>query len=204
MRKAQSDHELALRLRRGDSAALNAVLETHWTPLVDYVASLGVDRDTAEDVVQQTFVRLWERRKALKVEGSLCGLLFRIARNLCFDGCRRRKAHERAVRSSVDLVVSQTPHEDFVRREFQSILEAAIDALPQRRREVFLLVRHHGFSHREVADALDLAPQTVANHLGLALADLRVALAPYLPDYRSNILAEGSSKNVRAVGAAAR
>jgi DNA-directed RNA polymerase specialized sigma24 family protein len=48
---------------------------------------------------------------------------------------------------------------------------------------VFVLVRYHGLSHREVGEALDLAPQTVANHLGLALADLRVTLAPYLPDY---------------------
>lgn len=183
MEPDRTDRRLVLRLRAGDAGALEVVMRLYWSLVVRYAASLGVDSDTAEDVAQQTFVRLWERRLALRLEGSLRGLLYRIARNLCFDDCRKRKAHDRAARRSEDTSKHSTPHDELIRGELRTIIESAVNALPKRRREVFILVRYHGLSHSEVAKVLDLAPQTVANHLGMALADLRVTLAPYLPDY---------------------
>jgi RNA polymerase sigma-70 factor (ECF subfamily) len=184
MEPDRTDCKLVLRLRNGDADALDVVLKLHWAHLLTYLAALGLDRDTAEDVAQQTFVRVWERREVLRLEGSLRGLLCRVARNLCFDIGRRRKARDRAVRRSADeSPVRETPHDQLISSELGRILQAAINALPKRRREVFVLVRYHGLSHRETARILDLAPQTVANHLGMALADLRVSLARYLPDY---------------------
>ena len=184
MEPDRTDCKLVLRLRNGDAEALEAVLKLHWNRLLTFVAAFGVDSDTAEDIAQQTFVRLWERREVLRLEGSLRGLLFKIARNLYFDAARQSKAQERAARRSVEnLPGVATPSDDFVRRELRARIEEAIDALPKRRREVFVLVRYHGLSHRETAKILDIAPQTVANHLGMALADLRVSLARYLPDY---------------------
>ena len=177
------DRELVLRIRKGDAGGLGVALDKYWTPLVHFVAALGVDCDTAEDVAQQAFVRLWERREQLKLEGSLRGLLYRVARNLCFDGLRRSKARERATERAEAASKIPTAYEQVADGELRTIIENAINTLPRRRREVFLLVRYQRRSHREVAVMLDLAPQTVANHLGMALADLRVLLAPYLPDY---------------------
>jgi RNA polymerase sigma-70 factor (ECF subfamily) len=177
------DCELARRIREGDVGGLTAALGKFWVPLVNYVASLGLDGDSAEDVAQQTLVRLWERREKLKVEGSLRGLLFRIARNLCFDLLRQRTARDRVTRDTPVGSNVPTPFDHTASAELRTIIEAAINSLPQRRREVFLLVRYHGLSHREVAEMLGLAPQTVANHLGMALDDLRASLVPYLPDY---------------------
>jgi RNA polymerase sigma-70 factor (ECF subfamily) len=192
MEPDRTDCKLVLRLRNGDADALDVVLKLHWATLLDYLTALGVCSDTAEDVAQQTFVRLWERRETLRLEGSLRGLLCRIARNLCFDLMRRRKSRDRAAFRSVEtLTPASTPHDSLVGGELREILEAAVNALPKRRREVFVLVRIHGLSHRETAKVLDLAPQTVANHLGLALADLRISLARYLPDYYR------SSENVK-------
>jgi RNA polymerase sigma-70 factor (ECF subfamily) len=201
MEPDRTDCNLVLRLRNGDAGALSVVMQLHWTQLVNYVAALGVDRDTAEDVGQQAFVRLWERRDVLSIEGSLRGLLYRIARNLCFDVSRQRKARDRAAKRSVDASSSPTPHDRLVGGELRAIIEAAVNALPKRRREVFVLVRYHGLTHREVAETLELAPQTVANHLGMALADLRVSLAPYLPDYFcSSAAADERFQLHRAVG----
>jgi RNA polymerase sigma-70 factor (ECF subfamily) len=77
--------------------------------------------------------------------------------------------------------------------ELKRLAAAAVAGLPPKRREVFRLVREEGLSYKEVAEALGLSPQTVANHMSLALADLRATLRPYLPVQDSSD-AEGSAE----------
>lgn len=166
-------------IRRGDPAALACVLERYWPPVVRYVRRLIEERDAAEDVAQEVFVRLWERREAWDRDGSLRALLFRLARNLAVDEIRRGSARRRAGERAPRATDPPTPYACLEREELARAVARAVDALPERRREVFVLVRYHGLSYRETADALALSPQTVANHLSLALADLRAALGPY-------------------------
>lgn len=201
MEPDRTDCKLVLRLRNGDAGALDAILRLFWHQLVDYASALGVDRDTAQDVAQQVLVRLWERREVLRLEGSLRGLLYRMARNLCVDLSRQRKARERVARRSADPLHVNAPHDRIVGAELGAIIARAVNALPKRRREVFVLIRYHGLTHRETAKVLDLAPQTVANHLGMALTDLRKTLARYLPDYHhSSDLVTTCPRTHRAVG----
>jgi RNA polymerase sigma-70 factor (ECF subfamily) len=177
-----SDLALLSSIRRGDSAALGNILERHWAPLVGYASSILDNRDAAEDVAQETFVRLWERREAWKPAGSVRALLFRVARNLSVDELRRRSARERTERTAPRQPLRLLPDEEAENREIKDIIARAVASLPQRRREVFILVRYHGLSYRETAAVLDLSVQTVANHLTMALADLRNLLTPHLYD----------------------
>jgi len=174
---ASSDLEVLERTRAGDPAALQIILDRYWASVARYAMTLLGDSDEAEDAAQECFVRLWERRESWALEGSLRGLLFRIVRNLAFDKRRRNRARERATRAAPAHPPPHTPEQHTETTELRLILERAIGALPQRRREVFVLVRCDGLSHREVAQLLGLSPQTVANHLSLALSDLREALA---------------------------
>jgi RNA polymerase sigma-70 factor (family 1) len=172
------DFELLPRIRHGDAAALATLLDRYWKPVVRYVAGFLGGMDAAEDAAQEAFVRLWERRETLKPTGSVRGLLFRMARNAALDERRRRAARERADIRGPEVPVS-SPADDIENAELSEIVADAVRALPERRRDVFLLVRHQGLSYKEVSQVLDLAPQTVANHLSMALADLRTALAPH-------------------------
>jgi RNA polymerase sigma-70 factor (ECF subfamily) len=172
------DFELLPRIRNGDQDALATLIDRYWKPVVRYVAGLSGGMDAAEDAAQEAFVRLWERRGTLKASGSVRGLLFRMARNAALDEGRRRAARERAD-SRAPEVPGSSPAHDLDNAELSDIVADAVSALPQRRRDVFLLVRHQGLSYKEVSQVLDLAPQTVANHLSMALADLRTALAPH-------------------------
>jgi len=173
-----SDLELLEGTRAGDPAALRAILDRFWSPVVRYAAMLLEDDDAAQDAAQECFVRLWEHRESWVLEGSLRALLFRIVRNLAFDERRRARARARAARAAPEGPPPRTPEQDAESAALRVLLERAMRALPERRREVFVLVRCHGLSHREVAKLLGLSPQTVANHLSLALSDLRDALAP--------------------------
>ena len=177
------DRDLLDRIRLGDQAALQALLDEYWPPLVRYADRVLDGADAAEDVVQEAFVRLWERRADWKQHRSARILLFTMVRNLAFN--HRKSVGNRSrlllLRPSQAGPPPLTPAELAESGELDRALEAAVRALPPRRREVLLLARHDGLSRAEIAALLQLSPQTVANHLGLAVAELRRALAPYLP-----------------------
>jgi RNA polymerase sigma-70 factor (ECF subfamily) len=174
------DLDLLARIRKGDEQALGIILERYWIHIVRHAAAILGSTTSAEDIAQETFVRIWERRETWKPIGSLRGLLFMISRNLSLDELRRDATHTRAVRHSSGVSRFPTPEEHLGGTELDRAYRHALERLPERRREVYLLVRHHGLSHQEVAQALSLSPQTVANHVRLALIDLREALAIHL------------------------
>jgi len=171
------DLELLERTRAGDPAAFEAILGRYWGPVARYATALLIDGDEAEDAAQECFIRLWERRESWVSEGSLRGLLFQIVRNLAFDARRQDRARARAALAARETPPPRTPEQHTESGELRTLIETAIRALPERRREVFVLVRCDGLPHREVARLLGISPQTVANHLSLALSDLRDALA---------------------------
>jgi RNA polymerase sigma-70 factor (ECF subfamily) len=191
-----SDLDLLARIRSGDARALGIILERYWIHVVRYAAAILGSTASAEDIAQETFVRIWERRETWKLKGSLRGLLFMISRNLCLDEHRRDVTHTRAVRHSSGVSHFPSPEEHLIGAELDRAYTRALKSLPAKRREVYLLVRHHGLSHQEVSQTLSLSPQTVANHVRLALIDLREALSVHLssPPKDSSNHEDGSSR----------
>lgn len=178
-----TDEMLLVRLRSDDATALRVLLDRHWRPLVDHLTrSLDLSTDVASDVAQETFCRLWDRRADWRTEGSLRGLLARLGRNIAISEHRRLAARDRAACVFAESVVSTPPADRSTdRNELRGAIARGIAALPGRRREVFVLRRVHGKSHREIATLMGTSTQTVANQLGHAVATLRRELA-YLKD----------------------
>ncbi|HLU26031.1 MAG TPA: sigma-70 family RNA polymerase sigma factor [Longimicrobiales bacterium] len=177
------DVELMHRLRGGDTAALDEALRRYWSPVVAYLLRICDESDVAEDVAQRTFLRLWERRSDWRPDGSLRGLLFRVARNIAISEYRSELARERA--EAVNAAFAVDPPTPLALRESEELrdaLDRAIEALPTRRREVFVLRCIHELSYREIAEIMGISTQTVANQLSAALATLRATLGPLLDD----------------------
>lgn len=185
-------------LRAGDPRVLEALLQDVWTPLVRHLTGVTGSRDAAQDAAQEAFVRLWERRERW-ASGSLRALVYRIGRNVALDMVRRGRVRERWARegggSGPGEAERTAPPPDRVleHAEVRWRVESALGRLAPRRREAFELVRFAGLTHQEVAEVMDLSPQTVANHLSLALRDLRAELADVVeprpgrePDARSH------------------
>lgn len=183
---SETDREVEAGLRQGDPAALDALLDRYWTPLVTYAAAMLQSWDSAEDTVQETFVRLWERREEWSTTGSLQALLFQITRNLTLDEIRRQRRHLTLLegQSTVAPQPSATPFDELQATQLETAYLAALAALPERRREVFLLSRQHGLSYQQIAMVMGISPQTVANQLSAALTELRNTLEPFLRDTR--------------------
>ena len=174
------DAALIQGLRADDSRSLQKLMDDYWPPLVAFAQRTLSGSGDPEGVVQTAFVRLWSRRAGLKAHGSLKSLLYTIVRNACLDELRKRTRRDRAEEGARPPAPPRTPYEDVHGAELQRVAAAAVSHLPERRREVFRLVREEGLSYLEVARLMDLSPQTVANHMSLAMADLRTSLKPFL------------------------
>ena len=178
----REEQELRRRLRRGDSTALSQLLERYWERLVRFADGMVGSMDQAEDVVQDAFVRVWEKRTEWTGDGTLESLLYRVVRNAALDSLRRSQTktkHQDTIRLVTDRHV-ETPSEAMEASELSEAFDEAVAALPPKRREVFVLIRHSGLSYAEAAEVLGVSPQTVANHMHLAMDDLRQSLEPHL------------------------
>lgn len=165
------------RICQGDEAALQELLDQQWEPLVRHLTSMCGYQDAAKDAAQEAFVRLWSRRGEWNPTGTAQGLLYRIARNLVLDSQKGKRVREAYASDEGNAPTSiPTPLDEAVAGSLQQDFEQALATLPPRRREVFRLSRFGGLSHNEIATAMDMSRRTVANHMSLALNDLRTLL----------------------------
>ena len=168
-----SDANLLTRLAADDESALDALLVKYWEPLTLFIARMTGSMEAAEDAVQETFCRVWERRRTWRVEGSVSGLLFRLARNIAISEHRHLQTEQRVAAIVADSQPAHSDMDELPDDELRRALEREIAALPPRRREVFLLRVVHDLSYKEIGAIMETSPQTVANQLSSALATLR-------------------------------
>lgn len=187
------DHVLIERIRSGDETVVAELLASYWSPLVEYAGGILPDAADAQDVVQEAFIRLWARREQWGTDGSVRALLYTMTRHAALDERRRETRRERAAREAEPMRPLPSPSDDALDSELRRAAAVAVSALPPKRQEVFRLVREEGLSYKETAQVMGLSPQTVANQMSLALADLRKALAPSLAPGRLRRTEEGPS-----------
>lgn len=180
--RSEQEHERVLlqQLGRSDPVALNELLERGWDALVGFAYRFTDSLENAEDIAQESFVRLWAGRKDWAADGSPRAILYRIARNLAIDERRKRLVRDRTNNLDLKHNRTATPLELAEESELKCELDTALAKLPEREREIFLLSRHQGLTYAEIAEVMQLAPQTVANLLHRVLDQLRHELAPFL------------------------
>lgn len=166
-------------IRGGSQSALARLMDQCWPELVRYAARQVGDLDLARDIVQETFIQIWERRRAWKPRGSARAYLYRIVRNLVIDEKRKQAVRRRwlATRDSRPATHVVTPDQVLDAKLLTEVFERAVAALPDRRREVFELVFIRGLSHADAAKVMGLSTQTVANQMSAALRAVRKAVA---------------------------
>jgi RNA polymerase sigma-70 factor (ECF subfamily) len=163
------------RLQEGDADALAGLLREYSRPLFRYAVRLIRDPDAAQDLVQETFVRLWLGRARLR-PGSIRSYLYRVLHNLAVDDLRKRKTRDSTLAMVEAEVAPGSAGGDDGTTD--STVARAIDALPERRREAFILAYVHRLTYREIAEVMNVSPATVKNQVAAALAQLREALRP--------------------------
>jgi RNA polymerase sigma-70 factor, ECF subfamily len=163
---------LVARLRVGDAAAFDAVLEHFHTPLFNFLARLSRRRDLAEDLLEETWLRLVARASALREDTRLGPWLFTVARNLYVSYCRSRLVEDSHVASLIGLWPCGTrqpsPFESTAATESERRIEAALAALPVLYREALLLVGVQGLSIAESCEVCGVSPEAMRQRVSRA------------------------------------
>lgn len=170
-----SDKELLLRIKNGDKVAFELVFYRYRGKLYDFIRhSLPVDED-AESIVQEIFTKIWADRHKLDPSKSLNAFLYTIARNEIFGHLRKllvRRKHLEKLNSSLKES-AETPDKQFEYAELYVLVSKLIEAMPEKRRKIFVLSRDEGLSYREIATQLGISENTVDSQIRKALAYLK-------------------------------
>lgn len=176
-----NDRDLLARTSAGDTSAFTCLFERHYSPLCSF-AEAFLPPSEAEEVVEDVFVRLWDRRQQIQAQ-SVRSYLYGATRNRALNRLRHLRARGRWLRAAAALdhapAMGQPPprvDERVYGAELGVAIDAAIEELPPRCREIFVLQRMHGLSYAEIAAAMDISVKTVENQIGRALRRLRERL----------------------------
>ena len=173
------DAELVRRIRAGDERALEAVFKAHYAGMASFVQRFVRSQDLAEELVQDVFLKLWSKREQLAEIETFRTYLFRAARNTALNYLRRAKLERRwreEQGTDDDPPSSLAADEETVEQELSVAVQEAINRLPPRCREIFLLSRDGGLTYAEIARSLDISVKTVETQMGRALKALRASL----------------------------
>jgi RNA polymerase sigma-70 factor, ECF subfamily len=169
-------------IRNGDEAAFDALFRAFYPRLCSYVARLTRSPHVAEELVQEVFASIWERRRDWEPQGSVDQYLFRAAKNRALKYVRRQEVRSR-VKGEIEAGSRDrpaTPEELLVLDEISAAAQEAIDSLPDQRRHIFLLSREGALTYREIAELLNISVKTVETQMARALKAIRTVLLPYL------------------------
>jgi len=172
-REDSLDSSLIQRWKEGDERAATALVERHAAALARYVGSLG-ERDAADEVVQDTFVRAFASLEHFRGDSSLRTWLFTIARRLVVDRRRAfRRRREVGNLEDVDAATEYTALDGLIASEAQRKVWGAVGKLSPTQREVFLLRVNEGLSYKEIADVAGTTEGAARVHYHNALRTVK-------------------------------
>lgn len=169
------ENEIVRRIIEGDDKAFEIVFDRYYKRLCIYASRFLFSDESAEEVVQEVFMRFWERSDSLNPESSLAAYLYRSVYNTCLNQIKHEKvkdAYKAYVLNYMDQF-STDLQDGEEQNELLRLVVIAIDELPPRCSEIFKLSRFEGLKYNEIADHLEISLKTVEVQMGKALRVLR-------------------------------
>jgi RNA polymerase sigma-70 factor, ECF subfamily len=177
------ENQLIDTLKAGDITAFEMLFRTYYQPLCNYAFTFVQDHDEAEEIVQSTFMQVWEKRESIEIRTAVKPYLYAMVRNACLNVLKHEKVKQQHV--AVEMAFGERSIESVSRTVMASELESriykAMEVLPEQCRLVFKLSRFEELKYAEIAEQLEISIKTVENHMGKALKIMREQLKDYLP-----------------------
>jgi RNA polymerase sigma-70 factor, ECF subfamily len=186
------DEDLMVQYQQGEVRAFELLLGRHQRPIFNFILRFVGDRETAEDLLQETFMRVIKGAAAYKRQAKFTTWLYTIARNLCVDQTRRRK-HRRHASLDAPMSASEDsgtlmeviPGHDMasdrasINKQLHETMQRAIAGLSEEQREVFLMREFLDLPFKQIAEVVGVPENTVKSRMRYALEKLRLELDEY-------------------------
>ena len=163
-------------IKDGDLRAYYKVFEQYHVRLYQFIYKYTQSVYLSEEVVQLSFMKLWEKRESLSENYAVSTQLFRIAKSTLIDLIRREKIRETQELSDIFISGPSEEEKGFYKEDLRIVL-SAIDELPPQCQQVFKLSRLSNLSHREISEQLSISPKTIETHISKALKYIRKSLS---------------------------
>jgi len=185
-----TDADLIQKYQKGDKDAFETLVRRHQDALYTFLLRLTGAPDRADDLFQETFLRVIKALPKYREEGTFHHWLFRIANNVARDTKRRDAVRQRHITTDDDLVqempsASHTrPDKETEQRDILRRVELALTELPEEQRRVFLLRTHAEMRFREIAEQEGVSTSTIISQMRYAVAKLKPILKPIIEEHK--------------------
>ncbi|MCW0482041.1 RNA polymerase sigma factor [Gaoshiqia sediminis] len=172
---SENTKQLVKRLKEEDMKAFDILYRQYSERLYSFAFSILKNREDAKEIVQDTFLKLWNKRKEIQPNQSLNAYLFTISHNISIDLIRKRLKDEKYAEYLKTHVTKEGTETEnlFHFNELTYKLQEAIQQLPKQRKLIFQMSREEGLSHAEIAKKLNISVKTVENQINLSLKSIR-------------------------------
>ena len=166
-------------LSKDKELSLEVLFNYYYPRLYEFSKSILKLEQGIDDILQAVFIRIWQNRKKIKDPATFNSYIFTITRNLLLNELRSRLNQTKLKDEIRKLATAQeyVTYDQTQYKELKNKLEQVIEELPDRQKEVFILSRTEGLSHKEIASKLQITTKTVEYHISLAIKSLKVHLS---------------------------
>ena len=178
-------------LQQGDERAFELLFKMYYKKLCVYANNYLHHKEESENIVKDSFVKIWEKRNELQIETSLSGYLYTTVRNHAINYLQRERRKNSFLKTAnedfeqeYESFLSCTedyPVANLILQDINDQIRKVVNSLPPQCREVFTLSRFEMLSHEEISERTGITVATIKTQIVRALAKLRVELAEYLP-----------------------
>ncbi len=171
-----ADSELLQKICQGNEAFFTKAFDLYYSPLCYFANKYIRDLDESRSIVQQVFVDLWIKRNSLQIQQSLKGYLFKSVQNSSLDFLKHKLVESRYL-NQVGPKFETEGHDLIEESELNAQINNAINELPDKCREIFILCRFEDLRYSDIAQKLGISVKTVEMQMGIALKKLRLKLS---------------------------
>lgn len=182
--KPYDERKVLQLLAQGSEYAFTQLFDYYGGRIFNVALRFLHSRELAEEVVQETFLKVWVRRKEIGDAANFEGYLFTMVRNQVYDRIKQI-ARETTTKREFAQVIQPVDGADrpLVEKQYQELLREAVNQLPRQQKQIFTLARIEGLSHQAIAEQLHISRLTVKTHMAKALQSLRQNLQRYITTF---------------------
>jgi len=182
----EDDLLLFEQVKKNDLSAYETIFKKYFKALYRFAFLYVKDAQIAEEISQEVFLYVWEKRRRIQIQTTLKTYLYSAVKNKCLNYIKLELPRQQSMSdiSEAMLSVSGGNKDEGESEQLKKYINSAIDSLPEKCRQIFILSRNAGMTYEEIAEELDLSKKTVENQMGIALKKLRESLEEVYKRYK--------------------